>query len=790
MPDAVVGCGRQRAKVIGPAQGGAHHQGGPVISVQMLRWLAGLCLLALVVAVTPVAAGEPTRILRVGVYLNPPLVSVDPQGRAEGFAVDLLETIARQEGWRIDYVAAPWPELMEKLQAQQIDLITAIAHTPERARTLSFTREPIFTNWGVVYRHRDAEIRSVLDLSGRRLGMLDRDTHAQAMQQMLGQSGVAAEVVHGADYRELLNMLARKETDAAVVNRLVGRLHAHPELVATHIIFNPVEVHYASARADMLPVLRTLDVHLARLKAHGDSAYHEALRRWIDPAGERAAGLPAWFPWALFSALGLLAVMAFMSLLLRHQVRSRTRELLEKSRALEEEILEHRQSRERLNELTYSDSLTRLPNRALFLDRLHQAMEYADRHGSLIALLFINLDDFKRINDGLGHAAGDRLLQAIAQRFRRQLRKTDTLARLGGDEFAVIVTDVRHAEDAVILVRKLLDSLSESFELDDQSVRMTASIGITVYPTDDTQETDLLQDADTAMHQAKARGKNSFDFYSPELTHSVRERLVLENELRVALAEGQFELHYQPVVDIADRQVRTLEALIRWKHPERGLVPPDRFIPAAETSGLIQEIGDWVLEEACAQMRSWDRQGLAPFAVAVNLSPVQFQREGLVGRVADRLRRHGLGGERLHAEITESLLLQKHRHVDETLKALDAMGTVLAIDDFGTGYSSLNYLRHFPIHVLKIDRSFIRDMFQGRDQMALVQAIVAMAHALRLKVVAEGVETEAQMDALNAMGCDRVQGYLMARPMPATDVADWLLSRQRAQGREPRAGSG
>ncbi|OOG25577.1 diguanylate cyclase [Thioalkalivibrio denitrificans] len=747
-----------------------------------LRTLAVLCLLCLALAGGPVWGQAPERSLRVGVYANPPLVSVDRDGSVEGFTVDVLEAIARAEGWHLEYVEASWGELMTSLQAGEIDLLTAIAHTAERARTLSYTREPIFTNWGVVYRHRQGDISSVLDLAGRRIGMLAGDTHAQVMEDMLAEFGVETQVVHGPDYRALLDMTARREVDAAVVNRLVGRVHASPDLVATHIIFNPVEIHYATGREDVLPVLRTIDAHLARLKSDGDSAYHEAVRRWIDATVETPAALPVWLAWALVTAVGMLLLFAVLSVLLRHQVRRRTQELLNKSRALETEIQEHRLAQERLNELAYSDPLTRLPNRALFHDRLQQAMEYAKRHDTLIALLFIDLDDFKRVNDSLGHATGDRLLQAIAQRFEGRLRKTDTLARLGGDEFTVILTDIASPQDTVVLVRSLLESLREPFDLGGQSIRMGASIGITVYPTDDSRETDLLKDAETAMYQAKARGKHTFAFYAPELTRRVSERLVMENELRAALTNDELVVHYQPVVSLSDGQVHSVEALVRWNHPERGMIPPDQFIPVAEESGLITGLGDWVTERACTQISAWDARGLPALAVAINLSAVQFRRDGLVSRLAGSLRSHGLAAHRLHIEITESLLMQKHGHVEETLRTLDAMGMVLAIDDFGTGYSSLSYLRHFPIHVLKVDRSFVNDMVHSPDSRALVEAIVAMAHALRLRVVAEGVETEEQLTALRAMGCDCVQGYLLARPMPPGELADWLEQHLNAHG--------
>jgi diguanylate cyclase (GGDEF)-like protein len=760
-----------------PSRGTTRHARGCATVVRAVRRFALLWPLLLAMAWGSAVAEQTERSLLVGVYVNPPLVSVGTGETPEGFAIDLLEEVARKEGWRLQYVTAPWPALLEMVRAQRIDLLTAIAQTPERARFLHFTREPVIVNWGVVYRHRDSDIRTILDLSERRIAMLSSDVHAEALAGLLDEFNLRARIIRGSDYREVLSLVSHGAADAAVVNRLVGLSYPNPELVATHIVFNPVEIHYATGRTDMGPVLDALDRHLAALKADNGSAYHKAMSRWIDPAtGEPALNLPPWLPWLLAGAITLLLLLAALSLLLRHQVRRHTRALQTQSQALEAEIRERREAQLRLNELAYSDSLTRLPNRALFQDRLHQAMEFAKRHDRMIALLFIDLDDFKRVNDSLGHASGDRLLQDIARRFRHVLRETDTLARLGGDEFTVILTDIQRPQDAVILVRKLLDSLREPFELGDQSVQMSASIGIALYPTDDTEETDLLKDADTAMYQAKSRGKNTFEFYAPELTRSVRARLSLENRLRVALAQSQFTLDYQPVARLDNASVHTVEALLRWHPPDGGPVAPEEFIPVAEESGLIHEIGDWVVEQACAQLAAWDAMGLDRLDVAINLSPVQFLRDGLVSRLAGSLRRHRLPSRRVHLEITESLLLERSRHVAETLQTLDAMGIVLAIDDFGTGYSSLSYLRHFPLHVLKVDRAFVQDVVHGADSCAVVEAIVAMAHALGLEVVAEGVETAEQLASLRAMGCDHVQGFLLARPMPAAKIPAWLTS--------------
>ena len=443
---------------------------------------------------------------------------------------------------------------------------------------------------------------------------------------------------------------------------------------------------------------------------------------------------------------------------------------------------------EQVKSLAYFDSLTGLPNRLSYKERLAQALDQARRHGKLVAAFFIDLDHFSRINDTLGHEAGDQLLQQVALRLRASCRDredevgpaqdalTADVARLGGDEFTVIMTGLGRAEDAGKLARRILSSLAHPIRISDQEIFVTASIGIAIFP-DDGQDIDtLLMHADTAMYKAKEQGGSSYQAYARAMNASALQRLTLESALRRALERSEFELHYQPIVDARTGAPVGAEALVRWRHPELGLLLPSEFIPLAEENGLIVPLGEWVLEQACTQNRAWQAGGLPPMRVVVNLSSRQLRRS-FADTVSQVLQRTGLEERYLGIELTESLLVAHHREDMDTLHALRALGVHLAVDDFGTGYSSFSYLKHLPLDALKIDRSFVREVTFSVDDGAITTAIIAMAHALGLEVVAEGIETEGQRQVLLEQGCDAMQGYLFSRPVPADQLVPFLASR-------------
>jgi len=432
------------------------------------------------------------------------------------------------------------------------------------------------------------------------------------------------------------------------------------------------------------------------------------------------------------------------------------------------DITHLKESEARLEHLAHFDVLTDLPNRLLFTSRLEHAVEQARRHGRHIALLFLDLDRFKTVNDSLGHPAGDELLIAVAQRIRARLRDEDTLARLGGDEFVILLEQLDAAPMAAVVAQDLLQVLAAPVQLSGgHEVFIGASIGISLFPDDADNAMRLVSSADAALYQAKEQGRNTYRFYTEALTTAANEHLALETRLRRGLERGEFVLHYQPLIDAHSGRPIGVEALVRWQPPGEALVPPDKFIPIAEETGLIVPLGEWILRTACAQARAWLDAGLAPLVMAVNLSGRQFQAADMVELVRAVLAETGLPAQSLELELTESVIMEQAEQAIATLDALKALGVRLAIDDFGTGYSSLAYLKRFPIDKLKIDRSFVQGLADSDDDREIAATIIAMGRSLNLDVLAEGVETEYQLSFLRLYGCDQYQGYLFSRPLPA-----------------------
>ena len=438
------------------------------------------------------------------------------------------------------------------------------------------------------------------------------------------------------------------------------------------------------------------------------------------------------------------------------------------------DITARKQAQERETFLELHDALTQLPNRRFLMEQLGKVLSMARRRKFMVAVLFINLDHFKTVNDSLGHHAGDQLLCDVAERLRQSVRDTDLVARLSGDEFVAVLTDIHTPDDAAMVADKLIETMRSAFTVGQLPLTMSPSIGISLFPGDDTTVQGLLRCADTAMYHAKDSGRGNRQFYQPGMDVHATDVLQQERQLREAIASNAFVLHYQPQICLADGSLKGFEALVRWRHPERGLLGPDEFITFSESRGLITPIGRWVMHEACRQLKAWQNEGLAMVPVAVNLSALEFRQRDVAGELAAVLHATGLEPRFLEIELTESVLMHHTGQVLETLNAIKALGVGVTIDDFGTGYSSLAYLKRYPIDKLKIDRSFVMDTPQSADDVAIVTAIIQMGHSLQLKTVAEGVETAEQKELLHRLGCDLVQGFLVSAPMDAQATQRWL----------------
>jgi diguanylate cyclase (GGDEF)-like protein/PAS domain S-box-containing protein len=455
------------------------------------------------------------------------------------------------------------------------------------------------------------------------------------------------------------------------------------------------------------------------------------------------------------------------------------------------DITERRATEKRIQYLAYYDALTELPQRALLQDHLENALAGARRNGEKVALMFLDLDMFKSINDSFGHSFGDSVLKSVANRIKDCVREQDTVARVGGDEFIILLSNAEDGTAAAIAAERIANAINTTFVIQGQSLNLSCSVGVSIFPEHGADSETLIKNADVAMYCAKSDGRNKVRFFTSEMNAEAVELLTMDKNLRLALERKEFFLVYQPQIEIETGKITGLEALIRWHHPEMGLVLPGRFISIAENNGLIVPIGEWVLRTACAQARKWQDDGLCAVPVAVNVSAAQFRQEGFTSLIRRVLNETGLSPQCLELELTESLLLSNADVVFETLRDLKSLGLHLAIDDFGTGYSSLSYLKHLPVDKLKIDRSFIREIAVDSDDAAITTAIISMAKSLHLKVIAEGVETEAQMSFLRGHQCDEIQGYYFSKPVPADEAASILSGRTYLTNREfPRESAG
>jgi diguanylate cyclase (GGDEF)-like protein/PAS domain S-box-containing protein len=449
------------------------------------------------------------------------------------------------------------------------------------------------------------------------------------------------------------------------------------------------------------------------------------------------------------------------------------------------DLSQNKQTQEKLNHLAYHDALTDLPNQVLFKDRLKQAIALSRRNDQMQAVLLLNLDRFKTINDSLGYIAGDRLLQSVAQRLTSCVRESDTVARFGGDEFAILLTQIPRAQDAANVARAIKQTLDQAFLFEDQEIFVSSSIGISLYPQDGRDTGGLLKTAGAALDRAKVQGGNNFQFYTAGGTTRALKQLVLESNFRSGLERSEFIVQYQPQVDVRGFHLVGMEALVRWQHPSLGLLYPNEFVPLAEDNGLIIFLGDWVMRTACAQSKSWQDAGLTPLTLSVNFSARQFQQPTFITDVARILKDTNLDPRWLELELTESSIMKDPEEAIEKLHELKLMGIKVAVDDFGTGYSSLNYLKRFPIDTLKIDKTFVSDVCKDPHDTAIVRAIIQLGHALDLTVIAEGVETKEQLQYLSALECDVLQGFLFSKALPAAAFEELLMEQKRVTSNQP-----
>ncbi|MDP2747133.1 EAL domain-containing protein [Pseudomonas sp.] len=858
---------------------------GPRMKRLSFRPLSTLLLLTMSLTAGSFSSAQ-SREVSVGVYANEPKILLGQDGKLSGILGELLNEIASQEDWQLRPRPCEWQQCLELAQSGEIDLLPDVAYNDSRAQVLDFHKMPSLFSWSQVYSNEDLQLKSILDLKGLRIAVLQGSVQEEYLRGLLESFGLRAQLIGVPSLPQGFELVAGGQADAVVANQRFGDFHAPSyQLQSSSIMFQPAQLFYATRKGQNADLLSAIDKHLSSWQDSPSSIYYQSLQRW---GGERPRLLIPTSVWWGLSTLALLLIAALGgAVLLRRQVREKTHHLLaseerlntildsveayiyikdaqlryqyanrkvcelfgqnleqvigktdeqffdidtatnlhdndrrvlklgervqteEINRSLDgstqhaflsvklplrdghgkiyalcgisTDITEHKKNLEKINQLAFYDPLTGLPNRRLLLDRLQQALAKHARGLQQGALLFIDLDNFKDLNDTLGHDMGDQLLQQVAKRLSSHVRAQDTLARLGGDEFVLMLEGLslkpaQAGQQVESVGKKIVKTLAAPYALQGRSHISTASIGIALFPNEHSTVDEVLKRADMAMYQAKAAGRNAMRFFDPTMQAEVSARASLESDLRQSLGQRDFILHYQPQVD-GQGQLVGAEALVRWQHPTRGLVPPGEFIPLAESTGLILPLGRLILHSACQQLVAWAAHPqLAQLTLAVNVSARQFHHPDFVEDVFATLAESGANPQRLELELTESQLVEDVEVLIGKMSQLKARGVHLALDDFGAGYSSLNYLKRLPLDQLKIDQSFVRDLLEHPSDAAIVRTILALGANLNLAVTAEGVETQEQYDALQRMGCRRFQGYLFAKPGPAQNLEHWPLA--------------
>ncbi|HEX5698858.1 MAG TPA: EAL domain-containing protein [Rhodoferax sp.] len=857
------------------------------LMIGLKRWRMAMLCGMLLAAVLPVkltqAADASTRLVRVGVYENAPKLLLGQDGQPSGILGDVLMAVAAREHWQVSSVRCEWQACLDKLARGDIDLLPDVAFSEQRAQQFDFHKTPALLSWSQIYKHHDVSIQAITDLRDKRIAVVAGAIQAQFLHDLLASFGVAATLVYVDSFEQGFEQVRQRNADAVAANRFFGDLQApHFKLEPTAIVFQPVQLFYATTKGENSDLLADIDRHLPAWQGQTDSPYAAALERWMQTSP--SLEIPRYLWWTLAGLLAALLLALALNAWLRRQVLQQTAQVragedrlgtildsvdayiyikdpqlryqyansrvcalfdrppeavigqtdsaffdatsaaklrlndlrvIERGERVEEEevnrsidgkversylsvklplrdlqgriyalcgistdITRRKQAEQAIHQLAFFDPLTGLPNRRLLQDRVQQLLGALPRMPQGAALMFMDVDNFKDINDTLGHDVGDELLRQIAGRMRECVRAQDTLARQGGDEFVVMLVNLstqpgEAARQAQQVAKKILERLRQPFQLTlgAQTFQSSISIGVVLIDSPANTQEELFKQADLAMYQAKSAGRNTLRFFNPEMQNQVMARTTLEADLRWALAHDEFVLYYQPQVD---GQGLTLgfEALLRWQHPMRGLILPAEFIQVAESCGLLVALGDWVLQTACLQLQAFSLQPEhGARTIAVNVSAEQFRQPDFVDRVKAHLVQTGVTADLLELELTESQLIYDVPDVMAKMRALRTLGVRLSLDDFGTGYSSLAILQHLPLNQLKIDQAFVRDMIDDPLSASIIRAILTLGESLALDVIAEGVENEVQRDALLALGCHHFQGYLFGRPAPIAAAA-------------------
>lgn len=838
-------------------------------------------LTILVFGLTAFSAEQPPRVVRMGGAPMPPLVFVDESGKVDGVIPQVVHEIAKKHNWQVEWQIDSWSNQLERLKTGELDVMSAIGYSDERARFFDFSEQSVLSVWGQLYTHEGYTIDNFLQLDGQEVAVLRNGISGIRFAELCSRFGVECILRPMDSYQQVFEALDNKQVTAGVVNSHYGFVvEHHYKVIRSDVMFNPFPVLFASPKDTHADLLSAIDDALKEWKADKESVYYQITDNWI--LANNQTSFPTWLIYSLYVLTGSILLISLVAFLLRQEVKRRTRELslseaqlkqiinlvphaifatdatgkiilanLESTRVFNQtlselksltraelmqkqphleallaeddkfmgrqtgsfnqevevihqfegpsyyqmakvpfvrkkshipavvtvavDITEQKLSTERIEHLAKHDELTDLPNRTLLMDRINQSIALAKRHNRVGAIIFVDMDLFKNVNDTLGHSVGDVLLQVTAARLKKHCREADTVARFGGDEFIVLLnelgSDFENAQrNAINIARKIrMDVVKEAY-IGRHEISVSISQGIAFFPYDADKPEQLIKRADLAMYHSKLLGRNKVVTFHPSMEQKINRKEKLKNELKQAVRREELSLVYQPQFDTRTGRFRGAEALIRWKHRHEDYISPLEFIPIAEETGIVLEVGEYVLTEACMQAARWNEQLAEPFYITVNLSARQIASKSLVPFIERVLKLSGLAPELLELEVTESLLMVDMDRAVQILNQLKEQGIKVSLDDFGTGYSSLSYLKKLPLDKLKIDKSFVNDIPGDRDSETIAKTIISMANQLDMEVVAEGVETEEQVEFFSEQGCHLFQGFYYSTPCSAPEM--------------------
>lgn len=701
---------------------------------------------------------------------HPPYEYVDENGNFKGFNIDIINAIADAMDLNIEIIPMEWSNAVLALENNEIDGIIGMSQNEERLAKYRFT-SPTIINEQVIFAGKDTvHINELEDLGGLKVAYQKNDYNESLI---LGMTNVIAYPKN--DQEEALIALGNGEVDAALGNKLVGIYHLQrnkmTELVK--VVGEPIltSKYGPVVGKNNEELLEVLEKGLETIKRN--KVYDKIYKKWF---GENISYIKMIYTTYRKQIILVAAVLFLIFLFLSYYNKMLQKEVLKRTRELEianKGLIEHQKE---IYNLAYYDSVTSLPNRVYFVEELNNILENIEESKSSFAVMLLDLDRFKHINDTLGHNIGDHILKLLGMRLSKVLNEGDIVARVGGDEYFILVNNINDSDDAIDMAHIIIEDFKNPYYIKDYELYLTTSIGIALYPDAGLDSQSIIKNADLALYKAKEFGGNAYYLYGGEIQSKGLEKMMLLNQLRQAVENNQLVLHYQPQIDILTGKIRGLEALVRWNHPEKGLLYPDKFIPLAEEAGLIIQMGEWILREALSQGKEWINRG-HDIMMSVNISARQFQHRGFINEVINALEESKLDPINLTLEITETIAISDIGHTLNILSKLESLGIAVAIDDFGTGYSSLNYLNEMSVSELKIDRSFILDIEKNHKNKMISNTIIVLAKQLGLKVVAEGVENIEQLEILKEMKCDLAQGYHFSKPVPKEEI-DEIINKK------------